>query len=490
MLDRKTASLQIYVWFMKDQIHPTLSSSKPSLFTPFNKSKLSKNETSIDSVMTDRIKHFNATVYNTSDSLSKYNSPNHLDHIFHHTCIYKMDKHKEMDRAEDEFKIYKKLQYNEIIPSPYHVTPYLRGEQQYSTTLSRNSQSLQAMARSVPRGILLERCVGSLDDMIKNDRWFDNNMNFTCTDFDKYLFDWQPSALNDTKFNTKSDRTSKQTISSHNPKSSSSTSSSSPSTSSDTSQAILFRDLSIATCLRVSTDLRNIPSLLQHFHHLCKCVEFLHSKYIIHTDLKPQNIFVRTIDTSSTHVNKIQLILADFDIAIQGIHNGETHEIESSIRTTGTFGYHEAVYNENVTLADAIKFNTLAYTRTACTSVDIFSLGIMFLLMIYRIKFTTHLILWIKQDLVTKVCEQEKQDSTFKCSPAHVMLFHRSLKGITNATPNEIKRNQQVRSDVASNLIPKQLCDLLHAMTNILPEKRIKLKPCIEQIQLLLLSIK
>jgi hypothetical protein len=205
-----------------------------------------------------------------------------------------------------------------------------------------------------------------------------------------------------------------------------------------------------------------------------------------------QNIFVRTVDTSSTHVNKIQLVLADFDIAIQGKHNNETNEIDTTDNTIGTFGYHEAVYHDNVSLEDAYKFNTANYTKqyqTAYAGIDVFSIGIICLTMIYRVKLTTHLVWWIKKHLAVPktYCEQYKKDKTFKCTSAHVMLYHPELT--SKATKNEITRHRQVLSDVASNIIPKQLCDLLHEMTNVLPEKRIKLYQCIAQLELLLSQI-
>ena len=144
--------------------------------------------------MSEEITRFNALVYNQSDSASKYSSSNKLDHIFNHTCIYKMDKHAQLDRAYDEYKIYKLLQYGETIPSPYHVTPYLRGEQQQNTSIvsqQRYSSALSSLQKSIPyRGIILERCVGSFEDFIKYDHLFDENMILTCDVIDQYVFDW------------------------------------------------------------------------------------------------------------------------------------------------------------------------------------------------------------------------------------------------------------------------------------------------------------
>lgn len=496
MIERKSTdtSLYIYVWFMKTSSSSSSShtSSSKSLYSKSMKSLLNDHIQQSDP-MSEEITRFNALVYNQSDSASKYSSSNKLDHIFNHTCIYKMDKHAQLDRAYDEYKIYKLLQYGETIPSPYHVTPYLRGEQQQNTSIvsqQRYSSALSSLQKSIPyRGIILERCVGSFEDFIKYDHLFDENMILTCDVIDQYVFDWQPTSLNDSSFaiSIKQQTTTKSTTPSQILLSMSKSSSSSDT---NISKPILFRDFSIATCHRVLTDLRNISSLLQHFHHLCKCVEFLHSKHIIHTDLKLQNIFVRTLDTSSTHVNKIQLILADFDIAIRGKFNNQTNEIDTLSNTIGTYGYHEAVYHDSISFVDACACNTNRFYanyskqyQQAYTGIDVFSLGIICLTMIYRVRLETHLVFWIKKHLSYQntFCEENNKDATYKCSPAHVMLYHPTIT--SKATKHEVIRHKQVLSDVASNIIPKQLCDLLHEMTNVNPESRIKLQQCVEYLK-------
>jgi serine/threonine protein kinase len=361
-------------------------------------------------------------------------------------------------------------------------------------------------------GIVLERCIGSLDDIMKTDCFFDGDMTLKCHDMDMAIFDWQPSSYNDPKFTT-------SLYSASVPKLSSASSSSS---SQSASARFTFRDLSIATCRRLLSDLRDPTALLRHMHHLCKCVEFLHSKYIIHSDLKLHNVFVRALNASDTCVNELQLVLADFDISALCKRNEVTNEIDTTgvLNGTGTYGYHEHLYHDCITF-DEVLHNKGSYWNKykqkyplIYPGVDVFSLGtyihtyihtyipiymptyigvvvlhigMIFLTMIYRCKLNTILIAnWIKYQLEHQktMCTQCQQDKAFKCSPAHIMLHHTYIT--KHATEIEKKHHARVIKSVLTNEIPSQLCDLLHRMTSINPDTRVTIKECVQQLDALL----
>ena len=110
--------LYVYVWFMKQ-----------TKSDPFNRD--------------NDISRFRSVMSLPSPSPSS----NDLIECFRSTCIYKMDKCNDADRACVEFDNYKLLQDKETIPSPYHVTSFVRRFKLYNTdiTATQTSSAMRAL---------------------------------------------------------------------------------------------------------------------------------------------------------------------------------------------------------------------------------------------------------------------------------------------------------------------------------------------------------
>ena len=67
-------------------------------------------------------------------------------------------------------------------------------------------------------------------------------------------------------------------------------------------------------------------------------MKFLHSKNIIHCDLKLSNVFIRVLKRNSKSVQSVQLLLADFDIATVCANNNQNNKVFNNI---------DFLYNKN-----------------------------------------------------------------------------------------------------------------------------------------------
>ena len=122
-------------------------------------------------------------------------------------------------------------------------------------------------------------------------------------------------------------------------------------------------------------------------------------------------------------------------------------------------------------------------------NVDIFCLGMVFLTMLCRDKISIRKALWIKYQM-TKCNEKE-------CSPAHVLLYHQQTVDSYNVpTPREnYNYNRDVtdfdklkfktlQQAVHNELICKQICEMLHQMTQSNSKERPSISTCINTLQL------
>jgi serine/threonine protein kinase len=345
-------------------------------------------------------------------------------------------------------------------------------------------------------GILVERTVGSLNEVFKTDYIFADDMTINPKRNNPLLrsvFEWQVT---------------------HHP----------DDTSSDRDKRRLFSDLCMCTCQRLIADIRVLTSLYHHFHHLAHCVRYMHEKGVLHCDIKPNNIFVRAIESTSDAVTRVQLVLADFDLARNchrdvSRHDG-TFEKDAPF---GTTGYHPNIY------CPTIPYTTVAYSYLlsdhrptarpardalrqykffnlyATPFLDIYFLGLVFLSMFHRSKLTEPWYIHIKREMVT--CTVYPLNPPYRldhhhCSPAHVLLCHR-LTGV-NATlksPGRHDLYSVLKNDVHGSKLEqynsvvelrdrKQIDDemyaLLEAMTSPANNRRVRppnIHHCIEVIQ-------
>jgi len=418
-----------------------------------------------------------------------------------HSCIFKIDRKVDFRKPYGEFDIYKKLITNEKTISPYFLLPFGRARIQMDNNIINKSSALRSILsdkinnnnhnnnnnnnnnedETGMTGLLMERCVGTLSNIIKSDRYFDSEFNLINNEYiDK--FNWQPSK----------------------------------SSTSVLHQSIgKFSDLSISTSKCLLKDLRNQSKILLHFLHLCECVKYLHSKYIIHTDLKLSNIFIRVIERNEIKVEKIQLILADFDISALCkstiANNIDTKDIKNP---PATYGYHECIYNRLTSFNQMKKNDCKNYFKTfneVYAGIDIFELGIIFLIMIYRIKFENPILYWIKYEMEKHNIKLNKNNQY--CTPACVLLKHKlkindvhfaaklkntysqinktsidfELKIIEEDFTRskyfeyERERHVQVINDVENKLIKPELCILLDRMT-CEPQHRLTISECIKEL--------
>jgi serine/threonine protein kinase len=164
-------------------------------------------------------------------------------------------------------------------------------------------------------GVLLERTVGSLNEALKADHIFLTDMTIISKPHVTSSFEWQITYHHGDK---QSDRDKRR----------------------------LFSDLCICTCQRLIADLRVIGSLYHHFHHLAHCVRYIHENGVVHGDIKPNNIFVRATDCTADCVNRVQLVLADFDSSCNYNRDISRHQGSFERRSPlGTPGYHPADYS-------------------------------------------------------------------------------------------------------------------------------------------------
>ena len=131
-----------------------------------------------------------------------------------HSCIFKIDKIKQVNRSFIEYEIYKILITNEKTISPYFVMPFARARKYFNhmknlpsvvTSLlnnnntnnnnhNNNNDNTENLSLT---GLLMERCVGTLSDVIESDKYFNENFDKITDNKILQKFDWQPSKPSD-----------------------------------------------------------------------------------------------------------------------------------------------------------------------------------------------------------------------------------------------------------------------------------------------------
>jgi serine/threonine protein kinase len=352
-------------------------------------------------------------------------------------------------------------------------------------------------------GVLMERSVGSLHEAFKTDDFFLADMSLNTKRNSSMIFDWQ--------------------ITYH----------SSHSKPVDNETRRVFSDLSKYTCQRLISDLRRIPSLFHHFHHLAQCVRYVHEKGVLHGDIKPNNIFIRVTDCSSTSVARVQLVLADFDLACNYKRDISHHRgsFEQSA-TLGTSGYHPANYCPSIPYSAVayaqlrpelrpserpvkVSSQYIRYHPYAVPYLDVFALGMVFLCMIHRCSMSAPWYYFIKHEITTCTTYPPQKHPPYNqnhhyCTPAHVLLHHHVIVNPTlqlnsrakfdlyTALSNDPERRDGLRKyyDVIklreSKVIDDAMYTLLEDMTSPVTSKRVKLPTihgCIQRIRLCIESI-
>lgn len=149
-----------------------------------------------------------------------------------------------------------------------------------TNTSDSQAQRCQSDVRRV-MGILMERCVASLADVMWADDLIDSNSLATNVARSLFGFEWQTTTA-----------------------------------ACDDDTRPLFSSLCEATCGRLLCDMRDPCLLVHHFIHLCHALRYMHTYGVVHCDLKPENIFVRAIRSTPTAVSAVQLVFGDFDCSL------------------------------------------------------------------------------------------------------------------------------------------------------------------------------
>jgi serine/threonine protein kinase len=390
-------------------------------------------------------------------------------------------------------------------------------------------------------GMVLERCLGSLSDVYETDKYFDYEMRLIEGGMVREAFTWQRSELS---------MHVNRAAGAH-------------------ARRPLFSDLCVASCQRLIGELRSPSHLLTHMLHLTHALDYIHSHGIVHQDIKPHNLFVRVNHSTNNQVTKLQLILADFDHAavfplnttnnnthtntntnITNTHNhSQTVNWHSHIpASSGTFGFHPNLFHPHIQLQSAIHYLLPNHTHKqnkqanaeqntqqqqhlkskqlnkdgkvgeetyismyrsihpfATTSVDVYSLGMIFLTMLYRLNFVPSIVLWVKAEM--SECNLYARSfvlPTFShsfshCTPACVLLFHSGevwrkseiSEYQLDASRHSVfpTRHREVVEAVAEERVHPYLPQLLQWMTDNEPQQRPTPQQCTQVLQSILRSI-
>ena len=288
-----------------------------------------------------------------------------------------------------------------------------------------------------------------------------------------------------------------------------------------------FRCMLASACQRLVGELRSLPHLLHHMLHLARALDYLYSLGIVHHDLKPENILVRVIDSTYTQVTHVQLVIADFDGAVLYRRDAKKMVMwnEKQKSSYGTLTYSPAVYHSLISIQHITNYRIFdryrkqqqqqqlmqhrhvddmyyVYKRMyphAHPSFDMYSMGLIFLSLIYRHNINVTIALWMKHEMMqcnVAAAAQPASLSSSTCTPAHVLLHHdgpikhyEQLDQFINSHYYDIdnfpyfaERRRQVLADVKAGIIPAALCDLLTAMTAELPSSRPNTDECMCRI--------
>jgi len=375
----------------------------------------------------------------SSSSLSSTSNPI-LTSCFTNTFIFKRDK-TAVDVSNDATNDHRAS--NEISAlsefprwkTPFVVTASFRAfyvkppskpkSSAKSVLLSMTVADIQRQSSSAPRcglreelsrerrGVILERCVGSLHDGIQTDFLFTKDMVIDSSVNYGNAFTWQYTYHH------------------------------SETTVEQRAKRMSFDDLCRCTCQRLIAELRNVYALYHHFHHLAHCVLYIHERGVVHGDIKLQNILIRVTACTHTSVDSIQLLLADFDCA-SAYKRDISHHVGSFAlpAALGTLGFHPSVYCSCIEYT-SVAFDYLSNMHRpphrpvddvsksysskfpyAHPDIDIFSLGIVLLSMIHRCDLSIAWYIHIKYEMSRCSTYPADESSLRQCSPAHVLLHH------------------------------------------------------------------
>jgi hypothetical protein len=341
-------------------------------------------------------------------------------------------------------------------------------------------------------GILMERCVASLADVMWADDLIDSNLTVSTAARSLFGFEWQTTSA-----------------------------------PCDSETRPSFGKLCEATCTRLLGDLRDSASLLHHCVHLCYAVRYMHMYGVVHCDLKPENVFVRVLQSTPIAVSSVQLVLGDFDcshvfdVAVDrsGLPVSVNWTGKQNTIAHGTFGYAPNVYSPLLPFSDALSIASngtlpLNYSPQRSTTdkqiyqppspaFDVFGLGMVFLSMLLRCSFRATAILWIKSEILR--CDKDPKT----CTAAHVILFHKICTNtlLRQRSPEQtydllhmatcakkrdrhsvlFKRAQErLKQQVELGSVPVVLTELLVRMTAPAPEGRPTVVECITVLERLI----
>lgn len=341
-------------------------------------------------------------------------------------------------------------------------------------------------------GILMERCVASLADVMWADDLIDSDLAVSIAARSLFGFEWQTTSA-----------------------------------PCDSGTRPSFGKLCEATCTRLLGDLRDPALLLHHCVHLCYAVRYMHMYGVVHCDLKPENIFVRVLQSTPIAVSSVQLVLGDFDCSHVFDVAVDRSNLPVSVNWTGkentiaygTVGYAPNLYSPLLPFRDALSVASngalpLNYSPQRSTTdkriyqppspaFDVFGLGMVFLSMLLRCSFRATAILWIKSEILR--CDKDPKT----CTPAHVILFHKIctntllrqrgpeqtydlLHMATCAKKRDrhsvvFKRAQErLKQQVELGSVPVALTELLLRMTAPTPEGRPTVVECITVLERLI----